>query len=889
MAIVCRPLIIYNEFLPAEIKGEREWEYQAFGHHDGIKIGDSVVFDCAQQLDVLFDKSVEYEIEEGQSYFTQVFWGIHESEIEEAAFWKDKDEFPFLYIVLLQIDERNIKEHNFKVELCKKLNQKLGEMQCEEKKASLLFYHSLDNSDLIMVVKSNSADLGFKLINILYHNIEELCVTIRNTYTILGVSRRELDKNDLNNIPEKEKITLLELQIIERERDKVNLLYKKLKEDIKADEIDMKITLGTEDDVIFIKNVFWKDLLPSYKKDTGVLCNSNKIMQKYAYAISSKVMMQEEIDNGDTNKESNSNIDVKSSFCDKLDKMIRKLPSDLYVEKKNLLILVNALRRFEYGLNQERPFTDYNFFPLFLPFYRFIELAKDEDKYILTEYYYHFMKCMKLCTQNFSKPERIYSQITDFNMRYFDIPMKLITLYNAYIYSIKQVLILDPKRSYEFLICAGLNDNTEVKELFFQVSDTKRLFLIETSEQQMYHIKLMFFILGHEMAHFVGREIRNRKRRQKHIFKICSRIISLSIRSYYEYREDLENSCLDSYEWGKTEKDLEKCIKFYIERSQNEDYIKKFQFYNAKLSEKFIQTHIKDSVKYGLHTDILQIDLLDAIKDMLVNRGQEIFSFIIRERYVEQSNEGKSWELFSQEQREDLEKCINSFLGISVNPRTSLTASMAIEGTLFWMKECYADIISILLLKISLKDYIGYFVTMLNPQKGDMDNFKKKDLVIRIAIVMSVMSYPLKNDVEEKNCFHWTDEEYNNEKEWSEEVRILEQVASDFSCAYIANKKVFQKGELIKNPREIFCDQIVLKEIVQYLVYCRQYFYDNIENLQKKKLSEKAQCLKKENLERVRRFYHMSNMEDANSFFDEMMSLLAWYENDVYHEISQLI
>ena len=28
------------------------------------------------------------------------------------------------------------------------------------------------------------------------------------------------------------------------------------------------------------------------------------------------------------------------------------------------------------------------FFPLFLPFYRFIELAKDEDRYILTKYYY---------------------------------------------------------------------------------------------------------------------------------------------------------------------------------------------------------------------------------------------------------------------------------------------------------------------------------------------------------------------------------------------------------------------------------------------------------------------------------------------------------------------
>ena len=44
--MVCRPILLYNEYVPAMI-GERNWKYLAFGHHDGMTIEDVV---CMEQL-----------------------------------------------------------------------------------------------------------------------------------------------------------------------------------------------------------------------------------------------------------------------------------------------------------------------------------------------------------------------------------------------------------------------------------------------------------------------------------------------------------------------------------------------------------------------------------------------------------------------------------------------------------------------------------------------------------------------------------------------------------------------------------------------------------------------------------------------------------------------
>lgn len=154
-----------------------------------------------------------------------------------------------------------------------------------------------------------------------------------------------------------------------------------------------------------------------------------------------------------------------------------------------------------------------------------MELSRQNED-VFSNYYYDFMNGMKLCTQNFTKPDRVYSLITDFNMRYFDVPSKLVTLYSAYIYYLKNALNSHPKFQYEFLVCPGVNNKTQVKELMPRESPTQRLFFVEIPEQQVYYPKRMLIILGHETAHFVGRNLRLRKERLQALINAslpCSR------------------------------------------------------------------------------------------------------------------------------------------------------------------------------------------------------------------------------------------------------------------------------------------------------------------------------------------------------------------------------
>lgn len=39
MGMICRPLLLHNEFIPARLKdndARADWNYQVFGYHDGL-------------------------------------------------------------------------------------------------------------------------------------------------------------------------------------------------------------------------------------------------------------------------------------------------------------------------------------------------------------------------------------------------------------------------------------------------------------------------------------------------------------------------------------------------------------------------------------------------------------------------------------------------------------------------------------------------------------------------------------------------------------------------------------------------------------------------------------------------------------------------------------
>lgn len=886
MGIVCRPLLLYNEFLPAEIKEKRDWDYQAFGHHDGISIGAPVMLESTGNFDKLFDVGMQYEIKD--SFFTQVCWGFHDDEMTEENFWKTEE--PFIYIVLLQVSEKDVNMHD-----CKERLESL--CQNDNENVSVLFYYSMDNSDLLMVVKCKSADAGFNVIDKLHYRNKEHSFTINNTYSILGVKREVID-NNIELIPEDEKVELLELQIIEKERGGVTTLYDKLCQKVGSDsKIYKKVILGTEDDAIFICDLPWRTLLSFYNKENGILCNSNAVSQKYVYAVSAHVMMKEKysspienISDENTCEAAKNQVETTSPFCEKLINMVKNgtSPSSFAADKKNLLMLINAFRRFEGINNEDKPFTDYTFFPLFLPFYQFIRLTEISTQG-LSEYYYHFMKCMKLCTQNFTKPERIYSQIPDFNLKYFDIPIKFTALYNAYIYSIKQVLnigmesesIKNNKTSYEFMMCAGLNNNTEVKEIFAYQDGFRKLFIIETPERQMYQLKLMFFVLGHEVAHFVGKKIRNREKRLSHVVNICSRAICLAMKSYYEYGEILSSSCFEDIPWGETETNFTRWITMYLERYQNPAYQEEAMYYVQDTG--MIQDNTEFNSQYMAHSDFLIVKLSEAIKEMLSNRGQDIFTFAIAAEYDREYKDKIAWKDFYSRRKLDVSRYINSFLGIGVNAETSLCIDLVLDRAIYLFKECYADMICLLMLRVSLREYIGLFTPFF--QENCKKEYLKQDILLaRMALVMTAMLYPRcqspSEEWTEEDVFSWeTTAQYADFEQWPDECKELQDKVVAFYNKYIDNKVELDSKELINKPGMIFCDNYILSEIVEYLVCCKEYFYINLVQTGSAK----------EGLRRIQRFYRMSDIQSAGVFFDEMIDLLKNYENDVYTEITGIL
>ena len=108
--------------------------------------------------------------------------------------------------------------------------------------------------------------------------------------------------------------------------------------------------LGTEDEAIVITNISWRKLLPLYSKHNGLLSNS---CANYTSAISTKVMFHINDNNAAVIKTWKITVTWnETKICDKMCKLINEIYKDCndvrkISEKKNLMMLVNSLRRFE--------------------------------------------------------------------------------------------------------------------------------------------------------------------------------------------------------------------------------------------------------------------------------------------------------------------------------------------------------------------------------------------------------------------------------------------------------------------------------------------------------------------------------------------------------------
>lgn len=193
---ICRPITFFNNFVPPSNQ-RQEWEYEALGYFDGISIGDNIIkdteFDLRQMRDALETLAKEFKGE----YTAQIIHIFrHESENEtntDEIFWEqDEKTYPFLFIVMLRLNKESSE--------IRKVKTKLEEELCTDE-VRVITYLTLDNNDLIVVLKSKEYVCGASVID-RFHQKEETGkgqLLIYDSFSICGISKQCLNHDKRMN------------------------------------------------------------------------------------------------------------------------------------------------------------------------------------------------------------------------------------------------------------------------------------------------------------------------------------------------------------------------------------------------------------------------------------------------------------------------------------------------------------------------------------------------------------------------------------------------------------------------------------------------------------------------------------------------------------------
>lgn len=864
MGFVCRPILMYNEYVPA-ITGTREWKYQVLGHHDGMDVKNPIYMNTTESFQQIFDKYIREN--ETRDYAVQVYFGLHDDDGREKEFWEQKSVFTF--VVFIQFGEKEISRYNQDLEERKNTGSDRLDVRA---------YYALDYNDSILVLKCDSYKTGMEFIAQLHENINSsFPFEISSSYTILAFDRKQIGEADYegaNDVIEK-----VELRIIERFQGSVALLHAKLEEELKPWNkvvLDRYMLFGTDDEAIVIQNIPCNVFFQLYADETGILCNSNETAQKYASAITTKILFT--LKKSINQKKVLEDNKGSRKFCDVLSRFIKTYYENVrsefkLAEKNTLLKITNALGKIEYARNRNGRISEYNFFTLFLPFYNFVMLHTKEGA--CTDEYFEFLTYFNICTQNYDKPDRVFLQTADFNIRYFEMQTKYITLYNAYIHLLKKTLNQSGNSRYEFILCPGKSERTEVHE-FYKKGDNKfRLYEVDMAETRMYDIKAMLCILGHEVAHYVGTEIRSRETRYNHMLKINSRAIIIAFQNGFR-KAGYENEVCDITLWEAYEEKFSKWIKLYIDRAFDSKYweiilgSKGFQKKKSDIEGRYIPV-IKNNKEY---TDEMESAFGKAIKDMLRLQGEDIFDSIIWEFFQVKVKNGEigydDKNTFLNQCRSELQNVIDMFTRETEDMAWFFNLTDVLGTELFLLKECYADLISILLLHLDLGEYLCTIVDEALNVGYEIDKLKDTNVIARIAIVMSVMSYQDQKSSDEK-YFVWTDDNIVTDAR-KEEILTVQRDALEFQWEYIA-EDILQNPEFdIYDSASIFYDHKVLREIISYLLHCRKRFNEVVDE---------------NSANAVLQFKTVAGHTDATHFYTEVMDRIVEYESDIYTELSK--
>lgn len=531
-------------------------------------------------------------------------------------------------------------------------------------------------------------------------------------------------------------------------------------------------------------------------------------------------------------------------LCNIMRKKCKNILGNVYDEldsikgiKKNLYQLINSLQKFE-----NTPFADYEYLPIMLPLNMALDMMKEKDSTIeleeVYEYFYDFMKAFNLCVQNSNRSDRQFIQTPEFNIRLYDIPAKMYAFYYAYVYNLREFLNImsdnDPKHEYEFLICQGITNSLRVKECFKKMSNSEGLFIVQIPERAAYEPQTMLLTLTHELGHVVGTQLRQRDKRAETLKTIACKVVCEYAKIKWANRERAEGMVTieDEY-WSKLESNLQNMV-------FSKEPVKSFE--EAILEKPQLVRRAKERENYGSY--VIKKIMYYMISYIYINK-QDIYRYLMTKQYIEWlDKDPEKAEKKANELLEELVEYIGSMGQNNFWNRDDFNLENVLKMALKLMRECLADIICIMTLRLSMQKYLEEIVINL-VQLGHVD-FERTEILLRSSLVTRCM-LDVYDDLGEQ--FTWSDDSLNDIKD-ELQIKLKEKIV-DTIKVYLPMEEdttlYCEQNREVRSALGMLYTPSILKEIARYLTICRKVYIsycvpgkmDKEEEIEKKKKTEK--------------------------------------------------
>ncbi len=826
MEDIVRPINFYSNFLPAR-KVDHSWQYCAFGILDGVSVEEPFYEKDVEDNTVLKQiwEHLSKRVKELKgNYAVQTIYAVcHADKQEEKAFWQpiksEEGVMPFVFFCRAQ--------YQGDLQSLRKNKAIIKEKLEKDGKIKTWIYLTYDNSDLLIVIKAVSYEIGAGAINSMHNNINfafgegSLCV-LKNSFTVFAVDQEFI--NQLGDGKKEEEKSIFEYlnqtkieQVVVKVIEKKFGCAKKLREELGKvhdnKKIQTKHLLGTDDELIILEEIGWGTFLRLYQNQEGFFYNAAPIYIKYIAGATTTICTSiEEKDYFRDWKISKVLLEQQEKWekwynkcIDNLRECLRKKEGDF----KELYIILNTLPKFS-----GKVFSDYLYFSVLRPLRALIEFQPDRNagqkcQGSHDDAYYEFIKGFNMYIQNSVKSDRHTMQMMDFNSKIYDIPVKLNAFYIAFIYNVCNMLNIpeekEDKHRYDFLVVPGATNIVTVLELYSKQDNKKRLLRVEIPEDRFFDISNMMRVFSHEVAHYVGSGLRNRKNRYDSVVKNITDIYTNFVKSYWHgYKEQPSDEG-----WETVSQRLFYMLQDLLACKLDSEYLENVQFAMVgnsagKMAER-IATHNRE---YWSGLEFLRTYGYSDMSDILLTNLDNIYQDI-------------TYGMPEKEQNELLTKvewASQRFLARHIEGSSLITMDTIFALLESVYEECFSDLASIFLLNLDARAYLDTLISDAGSQDMDVETLIETEVIYRITLVMDVLK--------EKKGDRWLEDVCHNDMLVKARLTIIKRSQIIYNSAVKSCK--YDENYVISSFRALMDEKIYWK-IRDYLCQCYDLFQAKIQ------------------------------------------------------------